>query len=141
VAVGQDAVLTDHLDGGVEGHGVDVGAEHYRPRAVGAGDAGEDIARVGAGLWTGVVLLDVEAEPAQLGRDGVGHGPLAAGRALDLAEADELRDEALALLVGGRMDRCRRHGGAGYIPEKRYIDRDLIDPKASPRATAKREPV
>jgi hypothetical protein len=90
-----------------------VGAEHDRARALGTGDAGEQVAGVGAGVGRGPVLLDVEVEPAQLGGEGIRHGALAAGGALDLAEADEVREQALAFLGGGGLD-----GGGGHCCER-----------------------
>ena len=53
-----------------------------------------------------VVLLDLEPELAELGGHRVGHGPLALGRALDLAQAHEVGDQSLALRRSGTADCC-----------------------------------
>ena len=52
------------------------------------------------------VLLDLEPERAQLGGHRVGHRPLAAGRALDLAEPDEVGHQPFALGRSGAADGC-----------------------------------
>jgi hypothetical protein len=107
VAVAEKAALEHDLDRRGEGDGVHVAAEEDRPRAVLAtGDAGEEVARVGARLGSAAVLLDFEAECAQLGRDRVGDSALAPRGALGLAQADEVVTQAPALL-GARVLHAR----------------------------------
>jgi hypothetical protein len=49
--------------------------------------------------------VDLEAEVGKVRGHGVGHRPLAGGRALDLAVVREVGDQPLTLGLGGR----RRH--------------------------------
>src|ERR671914_852536 len=90
-----------------------MGAEEDGATAVRAGHAGEQVAGFGAGVAGGVVLLDLEAEALQLRTDGLGHLALAPRGTLDLAEADEVVQQALALLRGGGGRRGETTGPAG----------------------------
>src|SRR4029079_10261450 len=104
VPVREQAVVTYDLDRPVQRHGVHVGAEQHRGRALGPGYAGEQVPGVRPRRRRAVVLLDLHPQPAQVLDDGVGDPALAARRALDLAEADELGEQALALLRGHGVD-------------------------------------
>ena len=96
-------------------------------RVVGAGHACEQVARPGAGLLGGVVLLHLESEPAQLLHHGVRHGALFAGRALDLAEPHEVGDQPLALLAG-RLDDHGRHATRGRSGRNtRVMDPEVLE--------------
>jgi hypothetical protein len=108
VAIAEHSVLANDLNGTVERDRVDVRAEEDGPGALRPRNPGEQVARAGARLLGGVVLLDLEAQTAQLLGDGVGHGPLAAGRALYLTEPHELGDEPLAFLARCLDDHCAK---------------------------------
>jgi hypothetical protein len=75
-----------------------VGAHQDRVRSA-ARDLGEQVASVRAGRRTGVILLDIEPDPAQFGCDAVRTRPLVAGRALDRAQRRKRLVEVLALAL------------------------------------------
>ena len=75
-----------------------MGAEHDAALAA-PGDPREQVAGVGAGGRSGVVLLDLESDPAELRGDPVGARALVPGRALDPAQRDERLVQALAFGV------------------------------------------
>ena len=109
--VGEDAVLARDLDRAVERHGVEVGAEEDRAGALRARDPGEQVAGLRPRVPAAVVLLDLEPELLELGADGVDDVALALRGALDLAEADEVVEQALALLRGGGSHGAERYRG------------------------------
>jgi hypothetical protein len=82
-------VATLDLYGVGEWHGVEMCAEHDRARAIGTGQAREQVAALGAGLGGSVVLEDVEADRFQLGLDRPRDLELTASGALNLTKADE----------------------------------------------------
>ena len=88
--VPDDAVLDLGLDAPLRRHGVEVGAEEDRRAPVGAArEPAEQVAGVGVDPGAGVVLLDLEAELAQLRGDAIGHGTLVPGRAFDRGELEK----------------------------------------------------
>ena len=81
------------------GHGVHVRAQQDGGRALGARDAREQVARRPVPSST-----SSPARPRQLLRERVRDRALAPRRALDLAEADEVGEQPLALLRGRGVD-------------------------------------
>ena len=119
MAVSQHAVLLDHLHRRGERHGVEMGAEQDRGRRLGPCDAGEQVAALRAGLGRAGVLLHLEPERLQLGAHGLCHRALALGRALDLAQADEVGEQLLALGRAGAGRRAGHRDQAGWRAPRR----------------------
>ena len=91
------------LTGAGERHGVEVRAEQDRAaRPPGPSIRASRLPESEPVCGAAAVLLDLEPERAQLGGHGVGHGALAPRRALDLAQADEIGDQPLALAAERR---------------------------------------
>src|ERR687895_18684 len=111
VPVGEDAVLARHLHRGGERDRVEVGAEEDGAGALRARYAGEQVAGLRARVPAAVVFLDLEAELCELGADGLRYFALAPRGTLDLAEADEVVQQALALLRGGGSHGAERYRG------------------------------
>jgi len=63
-------------------------------RTLGPGNARQQVPRVRARLGPRAVLGDVQAQRAQVGAERIGERALVARGALDLAEPDEVVDEA-----------------------------------------------
>ena len=93
-------------------HRVEVGAHHHRRRALGAIDARQQVAAIGAGLGGRVVLFDAQPELLELGAHLAGDEALRAGRRRDLAEAHERLGERCFSASVRALDRAarRRHG-------------------------------
>ena len=85
---------------------VQVGAQQDRPGRPRARRCARGGCRRPTPCPTALVLLDLEPELAEVGGHRVGHRPLALGRALDLAQAYEVGDQALALGRSGAADCC-----------------------------------
>jgi hypothetical protein len=66
-----------------------VGAEEERRSVARRREAGVEVAGVRADARARVVLVDVEPEPAEVGGDAVGRGPLGAGRSRERGQLDE----------------------------------------------------
>jgi len=66
-----------------------MGAEEERRALARRREAGVEVAGVRADARAGVVLVDVEAEPAEVGGDAVGSGPLGTGRGRERGQLDE----------------------------------------------------
>ena len=87
------------------GHRVEVRAQQDRaPRP--ARDAGEQVAAFGARLGGGVVLVDRQAEAAQLGGDAVRAGALVPERTADAAEVGDLITLGAAISAFGCCLAC-----------------------------------
>ena len=87
------AVGDDHLRRALDGDRVEVGAETDRRRLAAPRDARDEIAAAAAGDRGAAVLVDVEAEVAEVPLDDVGDLPLGAGRRGDAGEPDEEVEE------------------------------------------------
>ena len=104
MAVAQQPVRRATTSTGAASGTVSMWAQSRIVRApLGPRDRASRLPGVGARLPGRVVLLDVQPELAEVGAHRVRHRALAARRALDLAEPDEVGDEAFAL-GGWRSD-------------------------------------
>ena len=105
MAVREQAVVAHHLDRPVERHRVHVRAQEHGGRALRSRHAREQVARVGPGLRARCRPPRPRCpSPRQLLGQRLRDRALAARRALDLAEADELGEEPLALLARYGVD-------------------------------------
>ena len=88
--VTDDPVRDDGLEGALWRHGVEVRAEEDRRSAVRpAGQPAQEVARVGVDAGAGIVLLDLEAQGAELGRDTIGDRALVSRWTGDRAQLRE----------------------------------------------------
>ena len=72
-------------------------AGEHHPLLAGAGNTGDDVSGAGPGPLGRAILDRLDAELSQLLEHRVGHGPLGAGRARDLAEPGEATEHALVV--------------------------------------------
>ncbi len=109
IGVLPDPLPQHRLDRGGQRHRVHVRAEHH-PAGAAARDPREQVAAVGADLWSGTVLFDLEPEARELAPDPVRTPTLPPGWTFDPAQRCERLIQAGADLGGER----RGHGEVRY---------------------------